>query len=225
MALGSTYGTTFGFILPVNDVLTSRTFLHQGPYARGYLMRSRLVRLALTAARRLPADSSRSPDQVVVSLPADPMIADEEDPSTAICPPAATEMLQITCHIVFSSTYRRPQMLCSAHSQGNGTPASLETLVASGLLRPPGLAAPNEEGIAIELAPETANGAAFPLLGLAEHPTTGAAMWALHPCHLAEVVEEIFAAESPHGPARTGRRFLETWLMVVGSVLDLSTGS
>jgi hypothetical protein len=149
---------------------------------------------------------------------------EDGDPSTAICPPAV-DMLRFTCHIVYSATYRGPQLLMSAYSLKSGTPASLDTLVASGLIRPPGSAVPDGDGIAIQLRPEVVNGAAFPLLSLAEHPATGETLWALHPCHLAEAVNEILTAEHTCKAARTGEHWLETWLMVVGLVVDLSRGS
>lgn len=198
----------------------------QGPFARGYLVCSRIVPLAITGARdSLAVDCTSSPDLVTVSFETSPVSAleaDEADPSTADCSPAVA-MLHFTCHIVYSPTYRVPQMLVSAHSSGSGTPATLENLIALGMIRPPASAISDKLGIAVELVPPAVDGATFPLLSLTEHPVTGEMMWALHPCHLTEVVEEILATEV--ATCAVGVRWLETWLMVVGSVVDLSTRS
>jgi hypothetical protein len=39
----------------------------------------------------------------------------------------------------------------------------------------------------------------FPLLQQTEHPTTGQVVWSVHPCRVAEAVEEVLADESGAG--------------------------
>ena len=45
----------------------------------------------------------------------------------------------------------------------------------------------------------------------------------MHPCHLQEALEEIIKHEEKRGEAGSeeGLRWLETWLMLVGTVVDL----
>ena len=60
----------------------------------------------------------------------------------------------------------------------------------------------------------------FAMLSQGDHPTLNTPCWYLHPCHTAEVVEEItqgMACDETSGPLR----WLEAWFMVLGNVVDL----
>lgn len=54
----------------------------------------------------------------------------------------------------------------------------------------------------------------FPLLQFAEHPITGQGCWSVHPCHVAEAVDELLQ--------HNGQTWLETWLMLSGAIVDLT---
>ena len=76
-----------------------------------------------------------------------------------------------------------------------------------------------------EASPSDENDVAdFPLLAQAEHPSTSEGVWALHPCHTQQAVEEVIAAsqkDGEDGGTEGGVEWLEAWLMVVGTVVDL----
>lgn len=208
----------------------------QGPYGKGYLFRSQVVRpSAPSAVSTPPANlSPGSPDDPLARVLPGSVDEDDDDPATVSAMPAF-EVMQLTHHIVFSPSYRVPQLLLSAHSLSSGAPTPLADLLASALVRPPAsVALSAAEHGALHLPAEEPGGADFPLLSLAEHPATGETVWALHPCHLADAVDEILAADERaqdgaadavgEGVARappSSARWLQTWLMVVGSVVDL----
>ena len=62
----------------------------------------------------------------------------------------------------------------------------------------------------------------FPLLSQGDHPTLGIPCWYLHPCESATAVNEFMAEEASDLNQETlCTRWLEIWLMVVGSVLNV----
>jgi hypothetical protein len=65
--------------------------------------------------------------------------------------------------------------------------------------------------------------APFPLLSQGDHPTLGTSCWYFHPCQSdAAVGEFMLEAESPNWTEETRFvRWLELWLMIVGSVVNL----
>ena len=65
--------------------------------------------------------------------------------------------------------------------------------------------------------------APFPLLSQGDHPTLGTPCWYLHPCETRAAVDELFAEAVQAEWTEDERhvRWLELWLMVVGSVLRL----
>ena len=60
---------------------------------------------------------------------------------------------------------------------------------------------------------------AFAMLSQGDHPTLGTPCWYLHPCHTAEVVEEIMR-EVEHGASERDVRWLEAWFMALGNLVD-----
>jgi len=63
----------------------------------------------------------------------------------------------------------------------------------------------------------------FPLLSQGDHPTLGIPCWYFHPCETGTAVNEFMAeVEQTDWSGETRLvRWLELWLMVVGSVLNL----
>jgi metal transporter CNNM len=60
------------------------------------------------------------------------------------------------------------------------------------------------------------DGSPFPLLQQTEHPTTQQVVWSIHPCNVRDAVETIL----PPGE-RTPLKWLETWLMLSSTLVDL----
>lgn len=163
---------------------------------------------------------------------------------------------------LFSSTsywVARPLSLrCSCTAAGTSIP--LYDIVRSGLIRPAGAADPlvlAAHGAGIDL-PEPTFGCAseqscggagdraldsssedsgqtpatFPLLLQAQHPATGAVVWAVHPCETLGMVDEIMRAERQQdrgnesadnrapGGDDVALAWLKCWLTVCSSILD-----
>lgn len=59
--------------------------------------------------------------------------------------------------------------------------------------------------------------AVFPSISQGEHPEIRAPCFFLHPCETASVLEEILPGSSEVGPLE----ILQTWFMLVGTVIDL----
>lgn len=58
----------------------------------------------------------------------------------------------------------------------------------------------------------------MPFVSRAEHPVTGLLTWFVHPCETQTIVDEIvLGQDGSAGP----EQWVATWLMVVGSVVDL----
>ena len=59
-----------------------------------------------------------------------------------------------------------------------------------------------------------------PFLSQSDHPTLGSPAWFLHPCETASLMQELL--ESRGTPGEEWRReWMESWLMLVGTVADL----
>lgn len=103
-------------------------------------------------------------------------------------------------------------------------PLSLSELLRSSILV-------NREGHNSAPDPTTARdtaGAGQPvppvLLSQADHPATGRMCWFVHPCETETLVQEILEASdvAADGQGEEGAvRWFETWLMVLGSLVDL----
>jgi len=63
----------------------------------------------------------------------------------------------------------------------------------------------------------------LPFLSQADHPTLGTPCWFLHPCQTEAIVAEVLKANGTPGATeeRMLNSWLETWFMVVGTVVDL----
>ncbi|KAL7414681.1 hypothetical protein BDY24DRAFT_384189 [Mrakia frigida] len=205
----------------------------------GYLRRSSTILLPPSSSTR-PRSPSPSADA----------FEEEEDPSTTSSAPSVPgEVIFIIHHVVFSPTYRAPQLLIQAHSRKTFSPLSLPLLISLNLVRPPSSSSalclpsdatsiplpnptspsatttdyPSSSSSPPPEFPDDDDEADFPLLAQAEHPSTGEGVWALHPCHLQEALEEVIKhGESGNEEGGSGGlRWLESWLMLVGTVVDM----
>jgi len=66
----------------------------------------------------------------------------------------------------------------------------------------------------------------FPFLSHGEHPTLGTPAWFLHPCETESIMKDVLGSAEQQGEGDDENegwrgRWLESWLMVVGSVVDL----
>jgi hypothetical protein len=65
----------------------------------------------------------------------------------------------------------------------------------------------------------------FPVISHGEHPTTGLPCWYFHPCESEQAVNEFMQEEEKElaqwGEAARLGRWLEIWLMIVGSILNV----
>ncbi|ORX38545.1 hypothetical protein BD324DRAFT_621300 [Kockovaella imperatae] len=142
------------------------------------------------------------------------------------------EKIEIEQHIVYSRTYRVPQLLIRAWDS-NGAPLSLTSLIATAILRPNAQIQPlpvgdNEDETRLDvllLDPHSP----FPLIQQTEHPSTGQIAWGIHPCQIASAVDEVLEAE-PRSDTRpvskqeqeSRVKWLETWMMITSGVVDLA---
>ena len=97
-----------------------------------------------------------------------------------------------------------------------GAPLDLERIAGSALFMRSALPETAKTTFALD-APDSA----FAMLSQGDHPTLGTPCWHLHPCHTAEVVEEIMREVSCKEAERP-LRWLEAWLMMLGNVVDFS---
>lgn len=69
----------------------------------------------------------------------------------------------------------------------------------------------------------TAPSTPFPLLSQGDHPTLGIPCWYFHPCETSKAVEEFMVEEKEKELSEEEgyARWLEIWLMIVGSVLNV----
>ena len=66
--------------------------------------------------------------------------------------------------------------------------------------------------------------ALFPLLSQGDHPTLGTPAWFIHPCGTAFVVGELLGEKNAEGMAEVSDkwlRWLETWFMMMGNIVEL----
>ncbi|ORY81802.1 hypothetical protein BCR35DRAFT_265748, partial [Leucosporidium creatinivorum] len=130
--------------------------------------------------------------------------------------------------ICLSPTFHVPVLYFSAHWT-SGSPLTLDQLLDSTIFHPkdPTLypfstLAPSSSSSSspTDLAPP------FPFLSQGEHPTLGTPAWFLHPCETEAIMEDVLSSvERESGGDSEEKawrgRWLESWLMVVGSVVDL----
>lgn len=58
----------------------------------------------------------------------------------------------------------------------------------------------------------------MPFLTAVEHPARGTACWAVHPCNTADLLRDVVGIEAD---GLKGVQYLEAWLAIVGSLVDL----
>ncbi|CCM04870.1 uncharacterized protein FIBRA_07063 [Fibroporia radiculosa] len=177
---------------------------HNSTIARpGFMHRSAL--LPLNPVRSLEIGSEE--DVSGVSSPIDESVVAANTPILI-----ASEQ-----HVVYSPTFQVPTFYFTMYNS-SGAPLTLDQILISPLFHPHSLA--NAEATSFAL---TEPGSSFPLLSQGDHPVLGTPSWYLHPCHTAEAVVELMA-ESPRGDEseeRTLVRWMETWFMVLGQVVNL----
>jgi hypothetical protein len=64
----------------------------------------------------------------------------------------------------------------------------------------------------------------FPVISHGEHPTTGLPCWYFHPCESEKAVNEFMQEEeelAQWSEVTRLARWLEIWLMIVGSILNV----
>ena len=64
----------------------------------------------------------------------------------------------------------------------------------------------------------------FPAISHGEHPTTSLPCWYFHPCESEKAVNEFMQEEeglAQWGEATRLGRWMEVWLMIVGSILNV----
>jgi len=126
-------------------------------------------------------------------------LVEEEDESLAPSTPAMTAHTSQQ-YIVYSATYSVPAFYFTLHDAG-GAPLTLDALLRTRLFHAPS---------------ELPGSGLFPLLSQGDHPVLGTPCWYLHPCETSTAMEELLRASEP-------RPWLEVWLMLIGTVLDLRT--
>lgn len=101
----------------------------------------------------------------------------------------------------------------------DGSPLSLQEIMQTSLFK---LKPPNESEITTYSL--TMPSKSFPVISHGEHPTTGHPCWYFHPCESEKAVNEFMQEEEQHTQWSEGRRlgrWLEIWLMIVGSILNV----
>ncbi|KAJ7047448.1 hypothetical protein C8F04DRAFT_1058863 [Mycena alexandri] len=132
---------------------------------------------------------------------------DGDDDATASTP---AETLTCRQYIVYSSTFQVPAFYFTLHD-ASGAPLPLDDLVRTTLFHRFAFEGTESTTFGVSLP-----GSAFPLLSQGDHPTLGTPCWYFHPCESAAAVTEIMAEL---GDERRG--WLETWFMVLGTVVNM----
>jgi ubiquitin-like-conjugating enzyme ATG10 len=157
---------------------------------------------------------------------------DEEEDVAA----AGISLDVMTCrqYVVYSATFCSPAFYFSIHDSSTlfswinrqlvltrsllyflgGAPLNLEGVTDSPLFLRSTLPETTKTSFALE-TPDTP----FAMLSQGDHPTLGTPCWYLHPCHTAEVVEELLR-EVGCEEVDPLLRWLEAWFMVLGNVVD-----
>lgn len=182
---------------------------------------------------------------------AGPAIVEEEDTSALPLPSAhlSDERCIVNLWICLSPTYHVPVLYFSAHltckslSLGYrrafadpssllpaGSPLTLDQILRSTIFHCPDpstypfstLPPPSSESSTTLTDPSPS----FPFLSQGEHPTLGMPAWFLHPCETEAIMRDVLGSVEVQGVRESEGegwrgKWLETWLMVVGSVVDL----
>jgi len=111
----------------------------------------------------------------------------------------------------------------------DGSPLSLDRLVRTNLFQLYALAGASVQETHIEPRAATPpqcqeSAAVFPLLSQGDHPTLQVPCWYLHPCETGVAVGELLAArKQDSAERRTPCEYLETWIAMLGTAVNLRT--
>lgn len=204
----------------------------------GYLERLGVVRSMLSTA---VVDEEEEQE---LELPA--AVQEEEDPSSLPCLVGAEPSTSITVNqwICLSPTYNVPTLYFTAHTpcpfrprpslcllgarnltcssfSSAGAPLTLPQLLQSSIFHPHSPSTYPYWTLSALHSISTA----LPFISQGSHPTTGAATWFLHPCETEAVMRDVLSSFSSAAEAEEVEgwrgRWLESWLMVVGSVVNM----
>lgn len=108
----------------------------------------------------------------------------------------------------------------------DGTPVPLEDIVKTSLFRPGVLqqSAIHQTHISLDEATSEPVSSVFPLLSQGDHPVLQTRCWYFHPCETQQAVKELLVArqaEVVDGKTMGAEEWLEVWMLVLGSVLNL----
>ncbi|KAK0468299.1 acetyl-CoA acetyltransferase [Desarmillaria tabescens] len=142
---------------------------------------------------------------------------EQQDESTAVAIPDVTLICQQ--YIVYSATFQVPAFYFTMHDC-NGSPLGLADIMNTSLFRPSVFDTAERTTFALSTPDQM-----FPLLSQGDHPTLGTPSWYFHPCESARAVDELMTELGKAELTTEGRlvRWIEMWIMVVGSVLTGST--
>ncbi|KAG8915749.1 hypothetical protein FRC00_000451 [Tulasnella sp. 408] len=162
---------------------------------------------------------------------ADDQIPTEIDPSEAVV--SDSHIATMEQYVAWSATYQLPTFYFTMHD-ASGTPIPLEDIYQSAFFQKsrPMIAPPETTGIPAMFDRTQrdqsrlggGDNAQFPVLAQGDHPVLGTPCWVFHPCETSTAIREIL--DELVGDGWTGSeddlvRWLETWFMVLSSVVDL----
>ncbi|KAG8910616.1 hypothetical protein FRC01_006231, partial [Tulasnella sp. 417] len=186
----------------------------------GYLHRSRRTALVLEDNKE-----NEYQDDMEDEIPT------EIDASEAILPDSHVVTMQQ--YVAWSATYQLPAFYFTVHD-ASGSPVPLEAIYQSAFFQKsrPMIAPPETPGIPAifdrtqrdQSRLGGGDNAQFPVLAQGDHPVLGTPCWVFHPCETSTAIREIL--DELVGDGWTGSegdfvRWLETWFMVLSSVVDL----
>ncbi|KAI5452405.1 hypothetical protein NCC49_000965 [Naganishia albida] len=202
--------------------------------SQGYMTRTDIRN---DIAPRRPVDAAEAEELV-----------EEDDPAASLPSAMASASMTVEWMIVYSKTYRIPQLCFNAHGP-TGTPISLVDLLSTGIFqqRPRDRSAVHDDHLDIGCGHDQFDTMAqFPLLQRMSHPYPHTAspsfvetVWSIHPCHVQDTVAEVLsagagpstdtssartAAGSMNGDIHRGTpqvAWLECWFMVTSTLMDL----
>lgn len=162
-----------------------------------------------------------------LDLDADDGEPNPEGDDPAALPTAPCPSCTVNFFICFSATFHVPVLYFTAHSS-SGSPLPLPSLLPSTIFHHSSRASypfttlsPSPDADADDPPPT-------PFLSQGDHPTLGTPCWFLHPCETEALVNEVLGEKWKEGGGGEQQRaegwerdWFETWLMVVGSVIDL----
>ncbi|TFK75985.1 hypothetical protein BDN72DRAFT_831426 [Pluteus cervinus] len=158
-------------------------------------------------------DAILSPDLNLVDL------EPEDDESVASVPPV--HLVNSQQFVAYSPTFQVPTFYFTLHG-ANGSPLSLDEIMQCNVFKLGAFEGTERSTFALTI-PDSS----FPLLSQGDHPVLGTPCWYLHPCQASQAVDELVAEITDEsGESKDGLKvqnlasWLETWFMVVGTVIN-----